>query len=145
MKITVQEISDGEEESIVVRCRKRTEAIDAFVRGLTVAVEGVTAYGDEGMVKLALGDIYWFEVVDNRAFFYCEKSVYGSKLRLYEFEELTRGTRFFRATKSVVLNADKIASVSPSVSGRFNVKLVNGERAVVSRGYVSALKKVLGL
>lgn len=145
LKITVDTVADGEEESITVRCREKTEELMMLVNALGAAVEGVTGCRGDEMFKIKLADIYYFEVLENKAFIYCEREVYESKLKLYEFESLTRGTRFFRATKSTVVNADKIKSVSPSLSGRFNVKLVNGESTVVSRGYVSALKKVLGL
>lgn len=145
MKIIVEKADADEEETIVVRCREYTDAIATAVKSLDAATRGITATKDGEIRKLCLGDIFWFEVLENRAFFYCENAVYESKMRLYEFEELSRGTRFFRATKSTVINADKIESLSPTLSGRFTVKLVNGERAVVSRGYVSALRKVLGI
>ena len=66
-------------------------------------------------------------------------------MKLYEFEELSRGTAFFRASKSMVLNSDKIDSVTPSLSGRFEVRLLNQEKVIVSRQYVGALKKLMGL
>ena len=100
---------------------------------------------DGEIYKLPLCDIYYFEVVDNNSFFYCESEVYESKLKLYEFEELTYGTHFFRATKSTVINADKIVSVSPALYGRFTATLENGEKVMVSRQYVSSLKRIMGL
>ncbi|MDE7076209.1 MAG: LytTR family transcriptional regulator DNA-binding domain-containing protein, partial [Clostridia bacterium] len=66
-------------------------------------------------------------------------------LKLYEFEELTYGTHFFRATKSTVINADRITCVSPALYGRFTATLDNGEKVMVSRSYVSSLKRIMGL
>ncbi len=145
MKIVYEKVGDDEEEQIVVKCRQVTDGLRAIVRNINCCVEGVTAYRDGEIYKVKLGDVFWFEVVENKSFLYCEKDVYECKLRLYQFEELTRGTAFFRAGKSTVINSDKIESVSPTLSGRFNVKFVNGERGAVSRAYVSALKKVMGL
>lgn len=66
-------------------------------------------------------------------------------MKLYEFEYETKGTSFFRASKSLVINADKIDSIKPSLSGRFEVILQNKERLIVSRQYVRILKRMIGL
>lgn len=72
---------------------------------------------------LNINSIYYFEIVDQNAFVYCEKEIYESKMKLYEFEQETEGTSFFRASKSLIINADKIDSIKPSLSGRFEVVL----------------------
>ncbi len=145
MKVICEQIGSDEEEQIIVRCHGMTDGLRAVVRNINCAADGVTAYRDGEIYKVKLADVFWFEVVENRSFIYCEKDVFECKLRLYQFEELTRGTSFFRAGKSTVINSDKIESVSPTISGRFNVRFINGERGAVSRAYVSALKKVMGL
>ncbi len=58
---------------------------------------------------------------------------------------MTRGTHFFRASKSVVLNADRIDYIRPAISGRFEATLENGEKVMVSRQFVPELKKILGV
>ncbi len=145
MKVTVVHIADDEQEEITVKCHKDSKGVAALLESLSAVADGITARKDGEIFKVRLIDVFWFEVVENRAFLYCEHDVYECKLKLYEFEELTRGLNFFRATKSTVINSDKIESVSPTFSGRFLVKYVNGENGVVSRGYVSALKSVMGL
>ena len=62
-----------------------------------------------------------------------------------DIRAVTAGSMFFRSGKSMVLNADKIDCVKPSLSGRFEAMLTNGERVIISRQYVSSLKKLLGL
>lgn len=145
MKVTIQNIGDGEEEEIIVRTRRQTPELDTIVARIKFTVEGVTAYRDGEIYKVRLDDVLWFETVENHAFLYLENEVYECRLKLYEFERLTAGSGFFRATKSTVINADKIESVAPTLSGRFIVKFYNGDKAVVSRGYVGDLKKVMGL
>lgn len=65
-------------------------------------------------------------------------------MKLYEFEQETEGTSFFCASKSLI-NADKIDSIKPSLSGRFEVVLKNKEKLIVSRQYVRVLKHMIGL
>ncbi len=145
MKVTVVNIPDDEEEEITVRCHNRANGLSELIECLSNVVDGIAAYKDGEIYKVHLNDVFWFEVVENRSFLYCENDVYECKIKLYEFEKLTRGTHFFRATKSTVISADKIESVAPTLSGRFSVKFINGERGVVSRNYVTALKRVMGL
>lgn len=106
-----------------------------------ITVNGVL---DGKMCRLKLGDIYYFEVVEGNSFLYCQKEVFSCKQKLYEFEALCIGTMLFRCSKSMILNAGKIDSILPSLSGRFEAVLDNGEKVMISRQYVSALKRLLG-
>ena len=74
-----------------------------------------------------------------------QKNVFESKLKLYEIEEMTQNSKLFRCSKAMILNIAKIRSVSPSVNGRFEAKLTNGESVIISRQYVPVLKKRLGM
>lgn len=45
----------------------------------------------------------------------------------------------------MILNADKIQYIRPSVSGRFEATLDNQEKVIISRQYVRTLKQLLGV
>ena len=145
MKITIEEIGNDREEEIILRCHEVSPEMMQLIGALKASKKGLIGTKGEEIHRLALDDIFYFEVVDNRAFFYCRDGVYESKMKLYEFEKYSQNSSFFRASKSTILNADTINYVSPSFSGRFQVTLLNGEKVIVSRQYVGALKKKLGL
>ena len=71
--------------------------------------------------------------------------MFEAKEKLYEFERLCAGSSLFRCSKSMVLNAEKIDYIRPSLSGRFEAVLSNGEAVMVSRRYVGDLKRILGI
>ena len=73
------------------------------------------------------------------------RAVFKCRQKLYEFEELCRSSMLFRCSKSMILNADKIQYVRPSVSGRFEATLANNEKVIISRQYVGELKRLLGV
>ena len=52
---------------------------------------------------------------------------------------------FFRANKAVIVNLNKIKSLSPAFGGRFEAVLKNGYKVIISRSYVPKLKELLGL
>ena len=56
-----------------------------------------------------------------------------------------RGTDFLRVSKSAIVNLSKVRKLVPSISGRFEAVLKNGETVVISRQYVPLLKKHFGL
>ena len=53
------------------------------------------------------------------------------------------GSTLFRCSKSMVLNTEKVDYARPSLSGRFEAVLSNGEKVIVSRKYVADLKRML--
>ena len=144
MKTRIELISEDQPEEIVIRCYQITDEIQNMVSFIEndkkiIGYKRGTAY------PLKMSDIYYFEIVDQKAFIYCDQDVYESKMKLYEFERETDGTSFFRASKSLIINADKIDSIKPSLSGRFEVILLNKEKLIVSRQYVRVLKHMIGL
>ena len=58
---------------------------------------------------------------------------------------VSASSMLFRCGKSMILNADKIQYVRPSVSGRFEATLTNHEKVIISRQYVGELKRLLGV
>ncbi len=145
MRVTIEEINAGQEEELILRCHAVSARMLELIRQMEAADPELLGYRQKEIHRLSIRDIYYFEVVDNRSFFYCRDSVFESQLKLYEFEQITQGTGFFRASKSMVLNSEKIDFIKPSFSGRFEVTLLNQEKVIVSRRYVSMLKQKMGL
>ena len=145
MKITIEEIGKEQEEEMILRCHELNTDMLHLLQSLKATKNGLVGIKGEEIHRLSMDDIFYFEVVDNRAFFYCRENVYESKLKLYEFEKLCKDSSFFRASKSMILNTDKIDFVAPSFSGRSEATLQHGEKVTVSRQYVSILKKKMGL
>ncbi len=145
VKIIIEEIGPDLEEELILRCRVVDEDMLRLLNHIKTLHTGLVAAHGETLYRLTLDEIFYFEIVDGKGFFYCRDQVYEARLKLYAFEEICRGTGFFRASKSMILNADKIVSIAPSLSGRFTATLSNGEKVVVSRQYVNELKRRIGM
>ncbi len=144
-KVVIDQIGAGEDEEIVIRCHEITDEVLALVGKLKKSESILLGMKDGETFRIPVKDIYYIESVDNKTFICAQKSVFESRQKLYEFEELTVGTKLFRCSKSMILNIAKIRSVSASVNGRFEAKLINGETVIISRQYVPDLKKRLGM
>lgn len=144
MKITIEAPKPGEEDEIIVRCTDLDERILKLIQALRTE-DKLTGYIDDKIVKLSLKEIYYFEAVDNKVFSYTAKETYEVHKKLYEIEQAFEHTDFLRISKSVIVNVAKIAYVKPIFNGRFEAKLKNDEKVIVSRQYVLDLKKKLGI
>lgn len=145
MKVSIEEVSREQNEEIIIRCHEVNDEIVKLINKLKTERAVLLGYKENNIHRIRVVDVYYFEAVDNRVFIYCKDKVFESKQKLYELEEICQGKKFFRASKSLIINLTKISVVRPSISGRFEAKLDNGETVAVSRQYVPVLKKMLGL
>lgn len=145
MKITILPPEPGQEDEIIIRCAQLDDSLMDLIRALKAEKTKLTAYSDAGITMLSPKEIYYFESVDDKVFAYCEKQVYQIRKKLYELETDFAGTDFLRISKSTIVDLSKIAHLSSAFNGRLEAKLKNGEKLIISRQYVGALRKKLGI
>jgi len=144
VKITIIEPQDGEENEIIIKCNDLSPEIMHLLNKLRTQ-HAIIAYIDNEIHKLDPADIYYIETVNNKTFLYGEDSVYESRKKLYELEEMLKNNDFLRVGKSLIVNLNKLKSFAPALSGRLEAVLANGERITISRQYVSVLKERFGI
>lgn len=144
LKIVIEEPQGSEEEQVIIKCHQMTPELLHIITLLKMQ-DGLIGYEGNEIHRIHLAAIYYIEVVENRTFLYCKNEFYESKQKLYEIEECLANSDLIRVSKSVILNLSKIKSLYPALSGRFEAVLNNGEKIIISRQYVSDLKKRLGI
>lgn len=143
MDVKISRIPESEAELVDIRCHEETDSvreIAAFVRSRQGQLSGAL---DGRQYNIPVSEIMYIESVDNRTFIYTLQKVYESRQRIYELEENLKPKHFLRISKASLVNLMKISSVKPALGGRFSALLSNGEEIIISRKYVSELKKVL--
>ncbi len=145
MKITIETPRQGEEDEIIIRCASLDEEMMQLIYKLRMRREKLPVFCESGIQMLPLKEIYYFESVDNRVFAYCKKEVYEVHKKLYELEQDYENQDFLRVSKSTIVHLPKISHLSPLFNGRFEAKLKNGEKVIISRQYVAMMKKKLGI
>lgn len=146
MKITIETPQPGGEDEIIVRCASLDPKLMNLIYALKMDREQqLTGYQEDKIVKLSPKDIFYFESVDNKVFAYLGSGEYEIQKKLYEIEEEYAGTDFLRISKSAIVNVAKIAYIRPIFNGRFEAKLKNDEKIIISRQYVVELKNKLGI
>lgn len=145
MKITILEKQPGEVDEIIVKCDYIDENITKLLNQFKGGKTKLSFYKNSQIILLDPSEILYFESVDDKVFAYTKDSVYESRLKLYMLEEELPHNDFFRANKAVIVNLNKIQSLSPAFGGRFEAILKTGYKVIISRNYVADLKKMLGL
>lgn len=145
MKITILEKESGEEDEIIIKCDSLDENLTKLINQFKGGKGKMTFYKDSKIVFVEPEQVLFFESVDDTVFAYTKENVYETKSKLYQLENELPTKTFFRANKAVIVNLDKIDSLTPAFGGRFEAVLQNGYRVVISRNYLNALKELLGL
>lgn len=145
MKITIENVPEGAEPEIILRCNNPDESLLRLIYAVNGESKKLIGMTDLQLHMIHPRDVYYFEAVDHKVFIYCREQVYETRLKLYELEADYGHGDFFRASKSIILNMAKIKSLSPLLYGRYEALLHNGEKVYISRQYVPVLKHKLGL
>lgn len=144
MKITILENEHQAEVEVVIHCKENNEQVARLVASISGIDRRLAGIKDGKTFILNSDEILYFDSVDKKTFAYTQTDIYEIGLRLYELEErLPR--HFFRASKAIIINIDKIKSICPDFGGRLEVTLVSDERLVVSRQYSHDLKSKLNM
>lgn len=158
MKINLNFIQSNLDDEVTFSIQKITPAVTKAMEILS-DVDVIQAGKDEkeknmsfllGKIedtfyKVNIKDIYYMESLDRKVFLYTDKKSYELNEKLYVLEEMLEEEGFVRISKSMLLNVNKIYSFVPTFSGNLEACLYNKEKVVISRRYVSNLKKQLGM
>jgi DNA-binding LytR/AlgR family response regulator len=145
MKITILDKLPEEEDEIVIKCENLDEDIRLLIERIKNHKQKINFQKDAKIVFTEISDILYFESVDDKVFAYTLDDVLETKLKLYQLEEYFLPQDFLRVNKAVIMNLNKVESLSPAFGGRFEAILKNGYKVIISRNYIPVLKKKLGL
>ena len=144
MKVTItKDIESG--TAVEIHCREVTSETERLERYISRFDERLQAASEGNTYNVQIDEILYIESVDKKTFLYTTGHVLQTEKRLYELEELLDEKTFFRASKSVIVNLNKITKLKPEVTRNILATLTNGEVIVISRRNVKALKELIGV
>ena len=118
--------------------------VAALIEDSTAGSNIITVSDNERFFVLRPDEIYMIRVENEKTIVYSQTKKYSSGKRLYEFENLL-GNSFMRISKSVLVNLKYLDCVEPSIGGMMLLILKNGCKDYISRKYLPAFKKYLGI
>ena len=145
MKVSVDVSARYKEPYAVIHTDRITQEIQQMMDILGAGDSPITALlNEEDLVILKPMEIYMVRVENAETILYGESKKYRSRKRLYELA-LQLGKGFMQISKSTLVNLSYLDSIVPGFSGTMLLKLKNGSKDYVSRTYLPAFKKYLGL
>lgn len=142
MKYTIRQITEGENE-IIFHYHSLTPEVERILHFLNGEQQRLMAWNDKTTVMLEPANILYIESVDGKTFAYTENDVLRLDYTLNRLEQILNDIRFFRCSKSMILNIDKVVSLKSLPSNRIDATMQGGEHIMISRTYASDFRKRL--
>ncbi|MCR4961426.1 MAG: LytTR family transcriptional regulator DNA-binding domain-containing protein [Lachnospiraceae bacterium] len=142
MKIRVERITDGE-ESIDIRYKEPNPTIERVLGILNNEGNRLWGRADEESICIDLSDILYLESVDDKVFAYTRERILRIEGSLNSFMTETADETFFRCSKSMVINVNRVISLKSLSSNRIDAVMEGGEHIIISRRYASEFRKLL--
>ncbi len=143
MKIKVNIQQNSDETEVVINCPSEDKTVRRIIDVLHTIDTTLICWKDEEKHKIHMKDIVYIESVNRKTFLYTRDQTYETEKRLYELEEYLRGLSFFRVSKAMIINLQRVKSLRPEVGSRLIVTMDTGERVIVSRQYAGQIKEAL--
>jgi len=145
MKITINEDLSIKEIEVVIHCQKEDEMVGKIVSAVQTVDSKLCCHIGERVHYINISHILYIESVDRKTFLYTEGEVFEIDKRLYELEEKLGFFDFFRVSKAIIVNLNRVQSLRPEIGARLVLTMENTEKIVVSRQYAKIIKNVLGV
>lgn len=142
MKHTIIQITEGEDE-VILKYRRMTPEVEQIYNFLNSGQTRLVGWKDKTQTVLELNKILYIESVDGKTFAYTEETVLRLDYQLGRLEQILSDINFFRCSKSMIVNIDKVKSLRSLSSNRIDATMCNGEHIMISRTYASDFRKRL--
>ncbi len=142
MRYTINQILSGEDE-LILNYRKLTPEVERAMHFMEQTAPKLSGRCDDEVIIFEPDDILYIEKVDEKTFAYTTEHVIQLSMSLYEVELLLHSVKFFRCSKSMIVNITKVERLKSLSSNRIDATLENGEHILISRTYASDFRKLL--
>lgn len=131
-----------------------TSEVSEEVRELAQRIGSITgtlgrrefvAYDGEHIILVPFPSVYSIYARDKKVYVRTSTAHYRLKITLREAEDMVRGTRLVRISKSEIVNFHKVRKLDMSLAGTIVLLFDDGEKTYVARRYVSHIKETLGV
>lgn len=142
MRYTINQINYGEDE-LILKYQQLNSEVKAVLAFMEKNQKKLMGKSNGETVVFSPDDILYVEKVDNRTFVYTADNEIQLDMSLYSIELMLNDDRYFRCSKSMIINVNKVERLKSMSSNRIDVTLVSGEHIIISRTYASDFRKLL--
>lgn len=142
MRYIVNQITEGEDE-LILNYQQINPEVEEVLFLMEKHRKKLVGKRDGEMIVFSPQEILYVEKVDNRTFAYTVDNEIQLDLSLHAVEMMLGEESYFRCSKSMILNVNKVERLKSLSSNRIDATLTNGEHIIISRTYASDFRKLL--
>jgi len=142
MKYTIEQIKQGDDE-LILRYQNLNQEVEHIMNFMSFAEKKLIGTKDGSQIVVDVKQILYIESVDRKTFVYLENDVVRVEYTLTQLERMLNSPRFFRCSKSMIMNIDKVKVLDSLASNRIDATMCNGEHIIISRTYASEFRRRL--
>ncbi len=133
--------AEGKPLTVTIEYPEYTESVKGLVERIRSLDVSFSVTSDEGLTRISVADVYYIENIDRKVFLYTERDVYRIGASMREVEELIKGTDLVRISGICMMNTSHLTGIRQLKNSRLEATLDNGEKLIVSRRYLSDIKR----
>lgn len=142
MKYTIEQIKQGDDE-LILRYQNLNQEVEHIMNFMSFSEKKLVGTKDGYQIVVDVKQILYIESVDRKTFVYLEDDVVRVEYTLTQLERMLNSLRFFRCSKSMIMNIDKVKVLDSLASNRIDATMCNGEHIIISRTYASEFRRRL--
>lgn len=142
MKYTIEQIEQGDDE-LILRYQKLNKEVEYIMNFMSSPEKKLIGFRDSSQIVIDIKQILYIESVDRKTFVYLENDIVRVEYTLFQLERILNSVRFFRCSKSMIINIDKVTVLDSLASNRIDATMCNGEHIIISRTYASDFRRRL--
>lgn len=142
MRVKERVVKDASDEGVILEYVKFTKNFAEIKDYVEHKGDSIMGYAKNNeCVSIRIEDILYYETVDGNVFAYTSDEIFKLNGRLYQIEEKVKCRYICRASKTMLVNMDKIESVRTALNGRLYAKMENNEEILITRKYAKDVEE----
>ena len=142
MKYTIEQIKQGNEE-LILRYQNLNQEVERIMDFMSFSEKKLVGTKEGSQIVVDVKQILYIESVDRKTFVYLADEVVRVEYTLTQLERMLNSLRFFRCSKSMIMNIDKVKVLDSLASNRIDATMCNGEHIIISRTFASEFRRRL--
>ena len=142
MRFSVCQISEGEDE-LILKYRQMNSEVEEVLAFMERHEKKLVGKIDGETIIFQPEEILYIEKVDEKTFAYTLEHVIQMDVSLSMAEMILDDESFFRCSKSMIINVNRVERLKSLPSNRIDATLQSGEHIIISRTYASDFRKLL--
>lgn len=142
MRYIIHQRNDGEDE-LILNYQQLNPEVEAVFDFMEKNQQRLSGKKNGETILFSPEEILYVEKVDDKTFAYTADNELQLDMSLYSVELMLHDERYFRCSKSMIVNVSKVKRLKSMSSNRIDATLENGEHIIISRTYASEFRRLL--